>query len=209
VSSDILTRGFDQTDVKHVVIAKPLRKAFSMHVQMVGRGARPHNGKDFCVIQDNAGNWLRFLEDWDQIYEEGTKKLDEGQDSKTRKEKSEEEKKQSKCPVCSHVWPSGSDTCLNCGHVKEKRSMVASLPGEMEELAQAVSKDSKQDFWSMCQYKIKYSGWSESRALAAYKSKFGVWPKGVHKTPMPPDMKFERDAKAGMIRYLKGKGKSK
>lgn len=207
VSSDILTRGFDQTDVKHVVIAKPLRKAFSMHVQMVGRGARPHDDKEFCVIQDNAGNWLRFLDDWDQIYEEGTKKLDDGKDSKTRKEKTEEEKKQSKCPACSHVWPSGSDTCLHCGYVREKKSMVGSLPGEMTEIKGAPTKEGKQDFWSMVQYKIKYGGWSEKRGLAAYKNQFGVWPKGLHTSPMPPDVKFEKAVKAAMIRYLKGKQK--
>ncbi|MEG7982409.1 helicase-related protein, partial [Listeria monocytogenes] len=34
ISSDILSRGFDQTDVEHVILARPLRKSFSMHVQM-------------------------------------------------------------------------------------------------------------------------------------------------------------------------------
>ena len=60
----------------------------------------------------------------------------------------------------------------------------------------------------MCQFKIQYGGWNEKRALAAYKNKFGVWPKGLHKVPITPSPQFERDAKASLIRYLKGKGKS-
>ena len=77
----------------------------------------------------------------------------------------------------------------------------------MEELKGAMTKENKQDFWSMVQYKIKYSGWSEKRGLAAYKNKFGVWPKGLHTTPMPTDLKFDRAAKASMIKYFKSKEK--
>lgn len=51
ISTDILTRGFDQPDVEHVIIAKPLRKSFSQHVQMVGRGARICEGKQFCIAE--------------------------------------------------------------------------------------------------------------------------------------------------------------
>ena len=207
VSSDILTRGFDQTDVEHVVIAKPLRKAFSMHVQMVGRGARPHDGKKFCVIQDNAGNWLRFQEDWEKIYSDGTKELDSGLDAKTRKEKTDKEKEAAKCPKCGHLWAGGSDTCIHCGYTREKRSMVESVPGEMEELKAAASRESKQDWYSMCQYMVKYHGWSTGRAAHTYKDKFGVWPKGLADTPQAPSVEFDKAVKAALIRYLKGKGK--
>lgn len=205
ISSDILTRGFDNTAVEHVVIAKPLRKAFSMHVQMVGRGARPHEGKQFCVIQDNAGNWLRFQEDWEEIYHDGTKTLDASKDAKTRKEKTELEKKQSKCPKCSALWPSGSDVCIHCGHVREKKSKIGSLPGEMHELnGTAANRDEKQAFWSMCQYKVRNAGWSSGRAAHTYKDKFGVWPKGLIDVPMMPDLKFEKFVRAKLIRFIKG-----
>ena len=51
ISTDILTRGFDQTDVEHVILAQPLRKSFSKFVQMIGRGARKHDGKQFCIAR--------------------------------------------------------------------------------------------------------------------------------------------------------------
>lgn len=49
ISVSILSRGFDQTDVEHVILARPLKKSFSEHVQMVGRGARSHPDKKFCI----------------------------------------------------------------------------------------------------------------------------------------------------------------
>ena len=203
ISSDILTRGFDQTDVQHVIIAKPLRKAFSMHVQMVGRGARPHEGKEFCVIQDHAGNWLRFIEDWDQIYDEGTKELQSDKDTKTRKEKTKDQKEQAKCPKCSALWPVGSDTCTNCGHTRQRRSLLAEMPGIIEELSAKAKKDDKQAFWAMCQYKVQIAGWNPGRAAHLYKDKFGVWPRGLSDTPVMPDMKFEKFVKSRVIAYLK------
>ena len=205
ISSDILTRGFDQTDVEHVIIAKPLRKAFSMHVQMVGRGARPHPEKKFCVLQDHAGNWLRFIEDWDQIYEEGTKELESDKDTKTRKEKTKEQKEQAKCPKCSALWPVGSDCCTNCGHTRQRRSLLSEMPGIIEELSAKAKKDDKQAFWSMCQFKVKVNGWHPGRAAHLYKDKFGVWPKGLADIPSPPDTKFEKFVKSRVIAYLKGK----
>lgn len=210
ISTDVLTRGFDNTEVKHVVLAKPLRKSFSMHVQMVGRGARPHPGEEFCVIQDNAGNWLRFQDDWDELYHNGTKSLGDGKDAKARKEKTKKEKEAAKCPKCSSLWPSGTDTCPQCGHVRQKNSMVGSVPGEMEELAIAGknSRESKQDWWAMCQYKIRYSNWNPGRAAHCYKERYGVWPRGLDDTQVKaPSLEFEKAVKAALIRYLKGKGK--
>lgn len=75
ISVAILSRGFDQSDVDYVILARPLKKSFSEHVQMVGRGARIHDGKKMCVIQDNSGNWLRFADDWDKLYLDGVQEL--------------------------------------------------------------------------------------------------------------------------------------
>jgi hypothetical protein len=68
--------------------------------------------KPFAVWLDHSGNYLRFREDWDEVYENGVHELDDGKE-KTKPEKTESEKKEAKCPVCSHLWPSGSDTCYH------------------------------------------------------------------------------------------------
>jgi hypothetical protein len=158
-----------------------------------------------CVIQDHANNWLRFADDWDNIYENGTKELDSDQDSKTRKEKTKEEKEASKCPKCSALWPKGSDTCTNCGHTRQRRSLMEEMPGVIEELAARAKKDDKQAFWAMCQYKVQIEGWNPGRAAHLYRDRFGTWPRGLADQPAMPDPKFEKFVKSRLIAYLKGK----
>jgi len=142
ISVGILSRGFDQSDVDYVILARPLKKSFSEHVQMVGRGARIHPGKKFAVIQDNSGNWLRFADDWDDLYNNGVQTLMDGKDKKPKKEPSKEQKEAAKCPKCSMLW-GGGDTCLNCGHVREKRNTVVTVAGEINEITGSLKKPEK------------------------------------------------------------------
>ena len=191
ISVAILSRGFDQSDVDYVILARPLKKSFSEHVQMVGRGARIHEGKKLCVIQDNSGNWLRFADDWDKLYHDGVQELGQGQDAKPKKEPTEAQKDASKCPKCSVVW-AGGDTCLNCGHVRTKRSDVVQIAGEMVEVGMSKRKpekytpEFKRDFYAQllgyAQSKNYKSGW----AFHAYKDKFGVGPTMAKPHPEMP-----------------------
>jgi len=207
VATDVLTKGFDNPLVKIGVSARPFSKSFSSHVQQMGRVMRPSNGKEFALWLDHSGNYLRFQEDWDYLYEHGVKELDD-EAEKPKKEKPKEAKEAAKCPKCSALWPRGSDTCMNCGHTRERRSMVEAVPGEMEELAAAANRDSKQRFWSMCVYKMQVAGWSSGRCAHLYKDKFGVWPRGLVDVPATPDFAFEKFNKSRIIAYLKGKAKA-
>jgi superfamily II DNA or RNA helicase len=174
IATDILTKGFDVPDVMIGVSARPFSKSLSSHIQQMGRVMRGCADKQFAVWLDHSGNYLRFQEDWDEIYENGVSILDDGKE-KTKKEKTEKEKEAAKCPKCGAFWPARADTCLHCGHVKAKKNAVDSVAGEMVELTQGVSRGDKQDWWSMCVYKMRYSGWSSGRAAHTYKNKFGVW----------------------------------
>lgn len=206
IATDVLTKGFDVPDVMIGVSARPFSKSFSSHVQQMGRVMRGHPNKEFAVWLDHSGNYLRFQEEWEEVYNDGVSKLEDGKE-KAKKEKTDKEKEAAKCPKCGHLWASGSDTCLHCGYTREKRSMVESVPGQMEELATGGkhSKDDKQSWYSMTQYMVKYHGWSTGRAAHTYKDKFGVWPKGLMDIPMPPSNEFNKAVKAALIRYLKGK----
>jgi len=210
IATDILTKGFDVSDVMIGISARPFSKSLSSHIQQMGRVMRgmPNapDEKPYAVWLDHSGNYLRFQQDWDDVYNNGVHELDEGRE-KPKKEKTDKEKKESCCPKCSHVWQSYSDVCLSCGYERPRRNQVEAVAGELHELKSSNKLDNKQDYWSMCQYKVQYNGWNEKRALAAYKNKFGVWPNGLHKQVSPPSKQFERDAKASLIRYLKGKGK--
>lgn len=193
ISVSILSRGFDQTDVEHVILARPLKKSFSEHVQMVGRGARSHPEKKFCVIQDNSGNWLRFKESWDDFYTNGVSSLNEGPDEKPRKEPSEKDKAAAKCPRCGHLWTSGSDVCSHCGAIRARRNEVNAVAGEMSELTlvakvEKFSIEYKTDFYAQLIGYCELKGQAPGAAYHRYIEKFGVGPsmlKPAAKEPTP------------------------
>ena len=206
IATDILTKGFDVPDVMIGVSARPFSKSLSSHIQQMGRVMRANmadpESKPFALWLDHSGNYLRFREDWEDVYENGVHELDDGKE-KPKKEPTEKEKKEAKCPRCEAYMPKFADTCSHCGYVREKKNLVDSVPGEMSEL-QAMSRENKQAWWSMCQWKVQHEGWSPGRAAHTYKDKFGVWPKGLVDVAAPPDIKFEKAVKASVIRYIKG-----
>ena len=211
ISTDILTKGFDRSDVEHVILARPLRKSFSTHVQMVGRGARPHEGKKFCVIQDHSSNWLRFAEDWEELFHDGVKTLNTNPDKKPRKEPTEAKKKEAHCPQCKILWTFPADTCGHCGFVKERKKNFDSVSGEMQELVGTVKsqRDNKQDFYSQMLYYARSKGFKEGYAANQYRAKFGVWPRGLHVIAKPPSMETLNWIKSRNIAFAKSKARAK
>ena len=187
IATDILTRGFDVTDVMIGVSARPFSKSFSSHVQQLGRVMRPHQGKEFGLWLDHSGNYLRFREDWDELFTDGVKTLKEGGE-KAKNEPPEKVKKESKCPKCQALWVWPDDKCGGCGFIRVRMSSVVSKPGQLEEL-QAASKNlsiEKQAFYSQILYYARARGFKDGWAAHKYKEKFGVWPRGlVDKSEMP------------------------
>jgi DNA repair protein RadD len=187
IACDILTKGFDVPDVMIGVSARPFTKSLSSHIQQMGRVMRPCEGKEFALWLDHSGNYLRFREDWERVYNDGVTALADDAE-KAKKEPTEAEKKEAHCPICTHLWPGNSDTCPHCGHVRERRNNVVALPGVMEEL-NTYSRAMKQAWWSGFLYLAEFRQKAEPRkwALAKYRDKFGVWPKGLHDNPeIPP-----------------------
>lgn len=194
VATDILTKGFDCPDVMVGISARPFSKSLSSHVQQMGRVMRPHEGKSFALWLDHAGNYLRFADDWEQIYSEGVDHLEESKE-KTKKEPTEREKKTATCPSCGAVFPPQNDVCAHCGHVRTRQNGVIVLPGEMEEYRQRerADKDSKQRFWSELVWIQRERGYRPGWAAHKYREKFGVWPRGLTddaKSPMFDTLKW-------------------
>lgn len=59
VNVDIFSEGFDCPDIEFVQLARPT-KSLVKYLQQVGRGLRPTNGKNKCIILDNVGLHLTF-----------------------------------------------------------------------------------------------------------------------------------------------------
>jgi superfamily II DNA or RNA helicase len=208
IATDILTKGFDVSDVMIGVSARPFSKSLSSHIQQIGRVMRSHPGKDFALWLDHSGNYLRFRDDWDDVYENGVSDLDDGKE-KTKKEPTEQEKKDAKCPKCSHLWPSSSDTCPCCGHVRERRNIVSAVPGEMEELGASagVKIEQKRQWYGQLLSICEASGYQPGWAANKYREKFGSWPNGLAKTPIDPTPEVSKWVIASRIRWAKSKKK--
>ena len=133
IATDILTKGFDQADVMIGVSARPFTKSFSSHVQQLGRIMRPSPNKESGIWLDHSGNFLRFQDQWDDLYNNGVNTLDDGAE-KAKKEPTKEEKEAAKCPVCGELWGPDGDVCQHCGHKRPRRNQVVTVPGELMEI---------------------------------------------------------------------------
>ena len=206
IATDILTRGFDVSDVHIGVSARPFSKSFSSHVQQIGRVLRPHEGKEFGVWLDHSGNFLRFRNDWDDLYHDGVTELKAGGET-TKREPTEREKKEAKCPVCAALWTSKDNTCSSCGHVRQVFQSVTSIAGKLEELQEANRKlqIANTDFYAELQYYGRTKGYKEGWAAIKYKEKFGVYPNGLKVAPKPPSTQTMKWIKSRTIAYVKGK----
>jgi superfamily II DNA or RNA helicase len=180
IATDILTRGFDVPDVQIAVSARPFSKSFSSHVQQLGRVMRPYDGKQFGVWLDHSGNYLRFQKDWDKLYTDGVTELREGGEV-AKKELTDKEKKQSKCPACSALWTSPTRTCSSCGFERPNMKEIVKVPGELRELHAANRKlqINNQDFYSQLLYYAQVKGYKPGWAAFKYQEKFGAFPDGL------------------------------
>jgi len=209
IATDILTRGFDVSDVCIGVSARPFSKSFSSHVQQLGRVMRPHEGKDFALWLDHSGNFLRFRKDWEDVYDNGVTELKEGVES-TRKEPTEREKHQSKCPSCGGLWTSKTDTCDECGFVKVSPFAISSVAGELLELdtKTRLNNVDRNQFYGEILYYSRLRGYKDGWAAYKYKEKFGVWPpRAWNSTVYPPSPEVLNWIKSRAIAHAKGRAK--
>lgn len=198
IATDILTKGFDVSDVMIGVSARPFSKSFSSHVQQMGRVMRPHDGKEFAMWLDHSGNYLRFKEQWDALYSGGVSELDDGAE-KPAKEPTDKEKEASKCPSCGALWPGNADICLHCGHVRVRRNDVIDVNGVMVEIGtekqagEKYSVEFKQAFYQELIGYAQGKGFKPGWAFYAYQDKFGMEPSTRFiRDPLPPSLDVVR-----------------
>ena len=181
VSIGTLTTGIDW-DVRCIILARPT-KSEMLFVQMVGRGLRTANGKDYCLVLDHTDTHLRmgFVTDVDAKHtglhdgrtNTGVDKSIEGQ-IKLPKE----------CPSCGALKPAGVRKCLSCGHVAEHVASVEEKlkegQGELSELKKPdktkATMEEKLAFLAELKAYVVQNGKKAGFASHKYKEMFGVWP---------------------------------
>lgn len=205
IATDILTRGFDVSDVMIGVSARPFSKSFSSHVQQLGRVMRPHPGKEFGLWLDHSGNYLRFADDWDELYANGVTELDD-EGEKAKKEPTEKKKKDAKCQKCGALWVWPGDKCGNCGHIQTRPSMIVTVPGEMMEYSGSkVPSGEKQEVYSQLLHYARTRGFRDGWAAHQYKTKFGVWPRNLAEVPQTPTPQILSWIRSRQIAYAKSR----
>lgn len=180
----VLTTGFD-ADVRAIILARPTKSEI-LYTQMIGRGLRKAEGKDYCLILDHSDTTIRLGFVTDIHYEE----LDDGKPKKKGPVESKE-KLPKECPKCSFLRPPKVRTCPSCGFEAVPVSKVESLNGELYELdgkkkikIKDWTMEMKQQFFSELILHANLRGYKKGWAAHAYRSRIGAWPANqLHERP--------------------------
>lgn len=242
VSVEALAKGFDQSDVKVGIDARPLRKSLSGHMQMIGRVMRAHysdgdmdtiegrkesmsaGGKPFALWLCHSNNYLRFMDERDDIFEHGLSSLDErGLDDHVYKDPEEKVAYDILCKKCKAVLKPTADQCPCCGTRRERRSLVEHVAGEMvrvEDVEKPLLNAStgrplpdwmkdRGDIWAqLCShaFHVKNGDIEKARklALGTYRGFYGEWPKGeFSECLVSVDPRLESKCHQARLQYFK------
>jgi len=197
-------------------ITKSLRKM----LQAGGRGMRPFEGKEECIIADHGGNIYRLgrldlARDWELSTD--VKIQDKLEDDRKKKEKM-----CVTCPGCGLIHSSGS--CPRC-HAAPKeakdRDYIKAMLEQMTVFEWESKKPKKEEkpkkveatmfqkqewfsgFLTLADQRGKVEGWAAHR----YREKFGVWPNQLHKQRGPVSLEVQLFDKHARIKFAKSKAK--
>jgi superfamily II DNA or RNA helicase len=125
VNVGVLTTGVDW-DVRCIVLARPTKSEI-LFVQIIGRGLRTAEGKDYCLILDHSDTTRRlgFVTD---IHHEVLN------DGRTRVATTNGIKLPKECIVCHCLRPAGTNVCPHCGTIAKPVDKVRVTDGELREL---------------------------------------------------------------------------
>jgi DNA repair protein RadD len=176
----VLTEGWDQPDVGCIVLARPT-KSMGLYRQMIGRGLRPFEGKDHCLVLDHSGATLQhgFVEDemvWTLAEDKKATNVKDAAKGKPSDRLCE-------CPACNALRVAG-EACRHCGWEPKRRSeyhVVAD--GELAHLTrdgklkpEYYSPAERQQFYQMLLHIVRENGYKPGWAAHKFNEKFGTWP---------------------------------
>lgn len=206
VSVAALAKGFDRPDVECVILARPLRKSLAEHIQMIGRGLRPHPGKEECIILDHAGNTMRFWDAMQDFFANGASELDDGTRRET-KVKPKDAPEPRKCPTCAHIHRP-APFCPSCGfEYPRRKSEVEHLAGTLTEVGGAVAKEEERvDLYAQLLWIARERGYKLGWAAHKYKERVGRFPpRNFVPDPKPASPALKRWVRSRMIAYAKAR----
>ena len=179
VSVGCLTKGVDW-DVRCIVLLRPT-KSEMLYLQIIGRGLRVAEGKDYCLILDHSDTVIRLgpPEEVDESHTE----LNDGTKPEAA-ERKPDEAKPSPCGKCGFIKAPKQHQCPMCGFQPERQHSGPEVQVELEELIPAskikinrdTSVEQKAAFFAGLKGYGESKGYKLGWAANQYKERFGVWP---------------------------------
>jgi superfamily II DNA or RNA helicase len=198
---NVLTMGVDW-DVRCIILARPT-KSEMLYVQMLGRGLRRAEGKDYCLILDHSDSTLRLGFVTDIHYDE----LSDGKARETVKRDSIKLPKE--CPNCAYLRPASTPTCPNCGFTAVPINKIKNAEGELVELrrdkTQVVPVVDRHQWHRMLTSIQQARGYSPKWAKANYHEKFGTWPPVDIVEPLDPSREVVNWVTSRQIAFAKSR----
>jgi DNA repair protein RadD len=188
-----LTKGVDW-DVRCILLLRPT-KSEMLYLQIIGRGLRKAEGKDYCLILDHSDTAMRL--GFPEEVDEANVVLDDGERGDTP-ERPQDPPQKKPCPKCKFLKPPKTHACPVCGFKPEPVHEGQTIDAELEELIPKAKRklnrettpEQKGKFFAGLQGYADQKGFKKGWAAYQYKEKFGVWPnayKDVQAQP-PGDM---------------------
>lgn len=212
-----LTTGVDE-DVRCIIDAA-LSNNESTIVQKIGRGLRPAEGKDYLYLLDHTGNANRFGWFADIFHD----KLDTTPphvkgSAYEQDEAAPKNAKAKQCNVCRTILPRGAFKCPACGNPVVFDDIVT-IKGDLIDLEKnkktakkrkrEYSTAEKEEWYNGLLWLVRERGKSDGLAWHRFNDKFGHFPSGYAKTPVPPSFEVEQWEKSQRIRWAKSQNKNK
>jgi superfamily II DNA or RNA helicase len=199
-----LTTGIDW-DVRCIILARPT-KSEMLFVQIIGRGLRPAEGKEDCLILDHSDTHLRlgFVTD---IHHDV---LDDGRSRANSR--SDRIRLPKECPQCAFLKPPRMRECPACGFKAEAISDVEIADGELIEVIGRKKRDrqlsdgEKSAFYAQLKGYAQTHDYANGWAAHKFRDKFNLWPNGYEQVPaMDPTPKVLSWIKSRQIAWAKSK----
>ena len=121
VNVNVLTTGFDDPEIDLIALLRPTKSPV-IHIQTIGRGLRPAEGKDHCLILDFAGNTERLGPINDIVPKKKGKGKGNGEPITKR------------CPDCDTIHHPTVKICDFCGHKFQFKTLLKGTAQEVDVL---------------------------------------------------------------------------
>jgi len=161
----VLCTGVDMPYAACIILCRPT-KSYNLHIQQMGRGTRPSDGKKDCFILDHAGNVTRH----GFINEERTAYLD-------GKPKDETRPAPSTCPVCFVVWfkHESGPSCPSCGWTPRENEIreFNRVDGELVEIIKLTREQEAVRDMKLWKKEAKERGFKKGWAYFKIVTKYG------------------------------------